>query len=88
MDVKEECVVVARIPELIKEVPNLVGTRKEICFHDQLVVSNMKIVEHLIMDDKIVGYEDLHMDEDLHSYVVAEMIKDVPVFMDMFDMDV
>jgi hypothetical protein len=52
----------------------------------------MKIVEHLIVDDEITDYGDLHMDEDLHmnlhSYVATKMIKDVLVIVDMDVADV
>ena len=41
--------------DVVEELPNLVD---EIGFHDQLVESDMEIVEHLVMDNQVVEGDD------------------------------
>lgn len=57
--------------------------------YNQVVVSDeLHVVEYLVVSNEIVeivDYEDLHMfvDMDLKSYVVAKMIEDMYVFVDV-----
>ena len=46
--------------DVVEELPNLVD---ENCFHDQLVESDMEIVEHLVMDNQVVEGDDPYVSD-------------------------
>ena len=68
----EKLVVFAEIPKLTKEILNLVDVGMEIGFHDQLVMSKMKIVKHLVVSNEIIGVVSLAC-VDGNLYVVADV---------------
>ena len=68
----EKLVVVAKIPRLTKEVPNLVEVEDVVYFHDQLVVFDIELVEHLVVDDQVT--ED---GEDIAEYLCVDGIVDL-----------
>ena len=53
--------------DVAEELPNLVD---ENCFHDQLVESNMEIVEHLVMDNQVVEDDPYVADMNVFGMVV------------------
>ena len=68
------------------EIPNLVDVWIEIGFHDQLVMSNMEIVEHLVMegDDSYVA----DMDVSGVDSLVADVVEDLHDTADLYVHDV
>ena len=42
---------IEKLVDVAAEIPNLVDVGTNIGFHDQLVMSNMEIIEHLVMEN-------------------------------------
>ena len=62
------------------EIPNLFDVGIEIGFHDQLVMFDMEIVEHLVMDNKVAEGDDSYVaDMDVANVdsLVADVVEDL-----------
>ena len=63
---------VEKLANVSIEIYNLVDARIEIFFHDHLVMSDMEIVEHLVVDNQVVDGDDPYVtDMDVVGMVVA-----------------
>ena len=54
-----------QVEVVAKDIPNLVDVGMEIGFHDQLVESDMEIIEHLVVNDPVVVGGGLYVAEHL-----------------------
>ena len=87
---------IEKLVDVTVEIPNLVDVGIEIDFHDQLVMSDMKIKEHLVMDNQVVEGDDPYVvDMDVVSMVVAsvdsivaDVIEDLHDTVDLYVPDV
>lgn len=86
----EKLVAIAEIPELTGEIPILVDVEVEIGFHDHSGVSDMEIVEHLVVRNETVGDVSFAcVDGDIHIVVdvkffstsVDSLVADVDLLM-------
>ena len=71
---------IEKLVDFVIEIPNLVNTRIKIGFHDQLVMSNMEIVEHLVVGNQLAKGDDSYVADidiaDVDS-LVANVVEDL-----------
>lgn len=81
-----QLMVIAKVLMFTKDIANLVETKKEVYFHDQLVLSNMEIIERLILRNDISNITILGcVGEEIH--IAPDMVRDLHIFIDI-SMDV
>ena len=65
---------VKKLVVVVVEIPNLVDVGIKVGFHDQLVMFDMEIAEHLVMDNQVVEVDDSYVaDMDVFGMVVASV---------------
>lgn len=63
---------VEKLEAIAEDIPKFVDVGIEICFHDQLVESDIEIAEHLVVDNQVAIGDELHVAE--HLVVSNEII--------------
>ena len=82
---------IEQLANVVVEIPNVVDARIEIGFHDQLVMFNMEIAEHLVMDNQVAKGEDLYIsDMDVVGVdsLVTDVVEDLHDIVDLCVLDV
>ena len=65
---------IEKLVDVVAEIRNLVDAGIEIGFNDQLVMSDMEIVEHLVMDNQVVEGDDPYVaDMDVVGMAIADV---------------
>ena len=54
---------IEKLVVVVVEIPNLVDARIEIGFHDQLVMYDMEIAKHLVVDNHVVEGDDTYVSD-------------------------